>query len=83
MNKKQILLEKLASLAVKVGANVQKGQIVVVASTLEAAPLAKLIQKEAYQVGAKKVYIDWSDDELNRNYYTYATDETLDRKSVV
>ena len=77
MNKKQILLEKLASLAVKVGANVQKGQIVVVASTLEAAPLAKLIQKEAYQVGAKKVYIDWSDDELNRNYYTYATDETL------
>ncbi|MCM1513437.1 MAG: aminopeptidase [Anaeroplasma bactoclasticum] len=77
MNKKQILLEKLASLAVKVGANVQKGQIVVVASTLEAAPLAKLIQKEAYQAGAKKVYIDWSDDELNRNYYTYATDETL------
>ena len=77
MNKKQILLEKLASLAVKVGANVQKGQIVVVASTLEAAPLAKLIQKEAYLVGAKKVYIDWSDDELNRNYYTYATDETL------
>lgn len=77
MNKKQILLEKLASLAVKVGANVQKGQIVVVASTLEAAPLAKLIQKEAYQVGAKKVYIDWSDDELSRNYYTYATDETL------
>lgn len=25
----------------------------------------------------KKVYIDWNDDELTRNYYTYAKDETL------
>lgn len=76
MNKK-LLLEKMAKLAVKVGANVQKDQIVLISSPLHAAPLAKLIQKEAYIVGAKKVYIDWTDDELNRNYYTYASDETL------
>lgn len=78
MNKREILLEKMAKLAVKVGANVQKGQIVLVSSPLYAAELAKRIQKEAYLVGAKKVYIDWTDDELNRNYYTYATDETLE-----
>lgn len=78
MNKKQILLEKMAKLAVRVGANVQKGQILVVTSPLHAAELVKLIQKEAYLAGAKKVYIDWTDDELNRNYYTYATDETLE-----
>lgn len=77
MDKKQILLEKLAELAVKVGVNVQTNQIVLVSSPLNAAPLVKLIQKYAYIAGAKKVYIDWSDDELTRNYYTYASSETL------
>lgn len=77
MDKKQILLEKLAKLAVKVGVNVQKNQIVVINSPLHAAPLTRLIQKEAYLAGAKKVYVEWADDELNRNYYTYATEETL------
>lgn len=77
MNKKEILTKKLASLAVRVGANVQKNQIVVITSDLHAAPLVKLIQKEAYLVGAKKVYVEWNDDELTKNYYTYASDETL------
>ena len=77
MNKKEILTKKLASLAVRVGANVQKDQIVVITSDLHAAPLVKFIQKEAYLAGAKKVYVEWNDDELTRNYYTYASDETL------
>lgn len=34
MNKKEILTKKLASLAVRVGANVQKDQIVVITSDL-------------------------------------------------
>lgn len=78
MSKKQILLEKMAKLAVKVGANVQKDQIVLISSPIHAVDLVRLIQKEAYLVGAKKVYVDWNDDELNRNYYTYATKETLE-----
>lgn len=77
MNKRKILLEKLASLAVRVGANVQQGQILVITSPINALELVRLIQKEAYMVGAKKVYIDWTDDELNRNYYQYANDDTL------
>ena len=74
---KELLIDKLATLAVRVGANVQKDQILVISSPLHASVLAKKIQKEAYLVGAKKVYIDWNDDELTRNYYTYAKDETL------
>ena len=77
MDKKQILLEKLAKLAVEVGVNVQKDQVVVVNSPLHAAPLTRLIQKEAYLRGAKMVYVEWSDSEISRNYYTYASDETL------
>ena len=69
---KELLIDKLATLAVRVGANVQKDQILVISSPLHASVLAKKIQKEAYLVGAKKVYIDWNDDELTRNYYTYA-----------
>lgn len=77
MNKKQLLLEKLSKLAVKVGVNVQQNQIVVINSPLHAAEFARLIQKEAYLAGAKHVYVDWNDDELTRNYYTYASEEDL------
>lgn len=77
MNKKELLLNKLAKLAVKIGANVQPGQIVVLSGPVHAAPFIRLIQKEAYIAGAKHVYVDWSDDELSRTYYTYATDEDL------
>lgn len=77
MDKKQILLEKLAKLAVEVGVNVQKDQVVFINSPINAAPLARLIQKEAYLAGAKKVYVEWSDSECMRNYYTYASNETL------
>lgn len=77
MDKKQMLLEKLARLAAEVGANVQKDQIVFINSPIHAAPLARLIQKEAYILGAKKVYIDWNDSEVAKNHYMYASLETL------
>ncbi len=77
MDKKQLLLEKLAKVAVEIGVNVQKDQIVVVNSSIDAAPFARLIQKEAYLKGAKQVYIEWSDDEVARNNYTYVSEETM------
>lgn len=77
MNKKELLTKKLARLAVKIGANVQEGQVVIITSDLHAAPLVRLIQEEAYLAKAKKVYVDWKDDVLTKNYYTYVSDETL------
>jgi aminopeptidase len=74
---KEILLEKLADLAVKIGANVQKDQIVVVNTPVEAADLARRVTKSAYIAGAKAVYINWRDELSGRYSYEYQTLETL------
>ncbi|MDY0210775.1 MAG: aminopeptidase [Acholeplasma sp.] len=72
------LLEKYAKLAVKVGVNVQKDQVVVVRATTETKELTRLIVKEAYLAGAKKVITQWSDDYLTRYAYDYQSVETLE-----
>jgi aminopeptidase len=74
---KEILLEKLADLAVKIGANVQKDQIVVVNAPVEAADLARRVTKSAYVAGAKAVFINWRDELSGRYSYEYQTLETL------
>ena len=75
---KEILLEKLADLAVKIGANVQKDQIVVVNAPVEAADLARRVTKSAYIAGAKAVFINWRDELSSRYSYDYQTIETLE-----
>ena len=74
---KEILLEKLANLAVRIGANVQKDQIVVVNAPTQAADIARKVTKNAYQAGAKKVVINWRDELAGRYSYEYETIETL------
>ncbi|MFW5841822.1 MAG: aminopeptidase [Bacillota bacterium] len=74
---KQSLIEKYASLAVNIGANVQKGQPVVIRSFTENADLAREITKQAYLAGAKKVQIDWRDDYVSRLGYEHQDKETL------
>ena len=73
----EVLINKLAKLAVKIGANVQKGQMVVVRSNIESKELTREIVKEAYLAGAKKVFIDWSDEYTAKYGYTYMDEETL------
>ncbi|HEY1420833.1 MAG TPA: aminopeptidase [Candidatus Dormibacteraeota bacterium] len=54
-------LRRLADLTVKVGANVQPGQLVVVNGVVEFAPLMREIARSAYRAGARSVqpaYID-------------------------
>ena len=70
-------LEKYAELAVKVGVNVQKGQVLVVNATLEAADLVRLVVKQAYEVGAKNVVVNWNDDIVSRTKYELAPDEAF------
>ncbi|HHT39290.1 MAG: aminopeptidase [Acholeplasmatales bacterium] len=74
---KEMLISKLAKLAVKVGVNVQKGQTVVVRSSLTAKELAREIVKEAYLSGARKVIVDWNDEYVSRSSFLYMDDETL------
>ncbi|MCL2522128.1 MAG: aminopeptidase [Erysipelotrichales bacterium] len=71
------LLEKYAELAVKIGANVQKDQIVFINSTVDCAELTRLIVKKAYNAGAKSVIVNWADDAVTKMGYQYRSLETL------
>ncbi len=72
-----LLLKKLAKLAVKVGANVQTGQTVVLRSNTESSELAREVVRAAYEVGARKVIIDWNDEFVTKYAYEHQDDETL------
>lgn len=75
---KQELLKKLAKLAVEIGANVQKGQLVWVNSSTETKELARLIVEAAYEAGAKRVAVQWSDDYVSRAGLDKMSIETLE-----
>ncbi len=60
------LLEKYAQLIVEIGVNVQKGHTVVLRAAVDQAPLARLIVKKAYELGAAEVLIQWSDDVISK-----------------
>ncbi|MCU9594523.1 aminopeptidase [Caldibacillus thermolactis] len=71
-------LEKYAELAVKVGVNIQKGQVLVVNGSIENAEFIRLIVKKAYEAGAKEVRVNWKDDIVTKLKYIYAADEVFD-----
>ena len=71
------LLKKYAELIVRTGANVQKGQVVQLAVSVEQHRFADLVIEECYRAGAKKVNIDWQSDTASRLHYLYADGETL------
>lgn len=70
-------LEKYAELVVKVGVNIQPNQVLTINTTIDSAPLVRLITKKAYEVGASFVNINWSDDVVNRTRYELAPEETF------
>lgn len=74
---KQTLLEKYAKVAVQIGANVQKGQRLIVNSSTETRELAREIARQAYLVGAKNVEILWNDAYVSRYGYLYQADDEL------
>lgn len=59
-------LRRYAELAVRVGANVQHGQDVVVMCLVEHAPIARAVVREAYRAGARHVVILYGDLHLRR-----------------
>ena len=70
-------LKQLAALAVKVGANVQPGQYVTVMSPIYAAEFARMIQKAAFEAGAKDVFVRYTDQKTDKIRFEYADAETL------
>lgn len=76
MNKEK-LLKDLAKLAVQVGVNVQKNQILFINAPISSSDLVEYIVEDAYLVGAKKVVVNWQDDFSSKYFYQYASDEAL------
>lgn len=71
------LLNKYADLIVNKGIAVSQDDYVLINADIEQAPLVRLVVKSAYQSGAKKVIVNWSDDIISRVNYEGQDVETL------
>ncbi|RED55270.1 aminopeptidase [Cohnella lupini] len=72
------MLNKYAELVVRVGVNVQAGQVLIVHSPIETAELTRLIVAKAYEAGAKFVIVEWDDDAITRARYENASDDSFE-----
>jgi aminopeptidase len=71
-------LDRLAQLAVDVGANVEPGQLVeVVAGSIEHAPLARAIARGAYEAGARYVDVQYADQHVRKAMIELADEDVL------
>ena len=70
-------LERYAELAIRVGANVQPGQLVNVVGLVEHAPLARAIAAASYRAGARFVDVSYRDGHVRRARIEHAPEETL------
>jgi aminopeptidase len=70
-------LERYADLIVRVGANVQAGQTVLVFALLEHAPLARAITEAAYRAGAHLVDVSYTDMHVRKSFIVHAPEDTL------
>ena len=71
-------LAEYADLIIHYGANVQKGQILVINCSVESAPFVRMLAEEAYNAGAREVVIMWNDDQLSRMKYLRADNAVFD-----
>jgi aminopeptidase len=68
---------RYAELAVRVGANVQPGQLVDVIARIEHAEIARAVTRVAYEAGARYVDVYYSDQHLRRALIEGAPDDVL------
>ncbi|HJV45728.1 MAG TPA: aminopeptidase [Bacillota bacterium] len=71
-------LEKYADLSIKVGANLQPGQsLVILGAPIHAADFVHRLVDKAYDMGAKHVHVDWNDEALTLIKMNKASEEAL------
>ncbi|MCI1750805.1 MAG: aminopeptidase [Megasphaera cerevisiae] len=66
-------LQAYAKVLLKKGLNIQKGQILVVNTPVEASEFTAILTKEAYEYGASQVVFNWRCDTTSRLRYEYET----------
>lgn len=74
---KKSTIKKYAKLIVRVGANVQKGQSVVVYANVDQADFVAMVVDEAYKAGAKYVTVNWGCDGITKLNYRHQSLRTL------
>ncbi|WP_342599014.1 aminopeptidase [Psychrobacillus sp. FSL H8-0483] len=70
-------LEEYAELIVKVGLNIQKNQPLLINTTTDTIDFTRLIVKKAYEAGAKRVDVNYTDEVNARLFYDLAPDEAF------
>ena len=75
MNK--TILRNYAKLIVKMGANVQKNQDVIIVASVDDNYFVKYVVEECYKAKARKVTVDWTSDDVTRLHYKYQNAKTL------
>ena len=75
MNKTR--LKKYAHLIAVCGANVQKGQEVLITAELDQPEFVKMVVDECYKAGASKVSVDWSYQPLTKSNVRYCSSKVL------
>jgi aminopeptidase len=70
-------LERYAELAVRVGANVQKGQTLFVNGMIAHAPLLRAFARAGYAAGARYVDVQYTDQHIRRAMIELGPDEAL------
>lgn len=73
----QNVLRKYAKLAVLMGVNVQKNQLLIINCPVECAYFARLCVEESYLAGAEEVRVKWSDEFVSKASYLNVATETL------
>ena len=71
-------LDRLAEVAVRIGAGLQPEQEFVITAPLDAAPLVRRITEQAYKAGAKLVTTFYADDVTTLARYQHAPDASFD-----
>lgn len=74
---KELKMQKFAELAVRIGANMQPGQEVLIRADVACADFVRLLASKAYEFGAKLVHVEWRDEKLSRIHFDNASLETL------
>lgn len=74
---KKSVLKKYAHLIVKVGANVQKGQDVIVVANVDQELLVSYIVEDCYRQKANSVEVRWTSDKLDKITYKKASVKAL------
>ena len=74
---KKSVLREYAKLIVKVGANVQKGQTVLVHAGLDQPEFVQLVVEEAYKAKAKEVIVEWNYQPLTKTHVRYKSLKTM------